>query len=118
MQASAAIPAGKSCPQHVAAQAHPAARPREPRLRSDPALPAFALHPVDRLLDMVEFDGLPHGQAARRPAAGSSQLHPGLVRWANRAAGAYLAAREAVLGEQGGKAPSRRGLWPVGDVLP
>jgi PD-(D/E)XK nuclease superfamily len=120
VQASSARPADQSCPQRDAARAHPAVLPQGRPPRKPPGLQHFALEPVNRLIDMVEFDDLTLGQAAARlsGSGAGAALHAGMLCWATHAASQYLAAAAAIGRATGAAARPVSREWVLQSQVP
>jgi hypothetical protein len=84
-----------TCPDYVAAKAHPALWPAE-RLRArKEQLDTFPLGVLNTALDEIENNGATLAQAIDRAVEATEQegkrLHPGVLTWVRTAAGRYLA---------------------------
>lgn len=83
----------QDCPRGNALRARPLVAQAPERPRGKP-LEDFALGPVMRTLDLIEYEGMDPQVALRRLNA-STKCHPGHASWAGMAVNNYLAAREA-----------------------
>jgi hypothetical protein len=80
-----------ACPDKLAAKVLPAVYPRQRPRQAKAYLADFPLDAVVRVLDDVEARGLTRQAAVAALGRGANPpLHPGLVRWAGNAVGAYL----------------------------
>lgn len=83
----------QDCPRGNALRARPLVAQAPERPRGKP-IEDFALGPVMRTLDLIEYEGMDPQVALRRLNA-STKCHPGHASWAGMAVNNYLAAREA-----------------------